>query len=100
MATVYVTAPPEAAPEIASTLVEEGLAACVNRFGCHSTFRWDGDVVDEEEVALLVKTTADRYEAVESRIETLHPYELPCIERFDESEAFDPFADWVAESVR
>ncbi len=100
MTTVYVTAPKSAAPEIASELVESELAACVNRFDCRSTYRWEGDVVHEEEVALLIKTTADRYEDVESRIEALHPHDVPCIERFDESDRVAPFSAWVDESVR
>lgn len=100
MTTVYVTAPPAAAPDIATTLIEENLAACVNRFECRSTYRWDGDIVRDEEVALLVKTTADRYDAVEDRIGDLHPYDVPCIERFDETDRADLFGEWIDESVR
>ena len=100
MATVYVTAPPSVAPEIATALVEERLAACVNRFECRSTYRWDGEVVRDEEVALLIKTTDGGYDAVEDRIEELHPYEVPCIERFDEARRADSFDAWIAESVR
>jgi periplasmic divalent cation tolerance protein len=99
MTTVYVTAPPSAATEIATTLVEAELAACVNRFECRSTFRWEGDVVREEEVALVIKTTADRYEALKSRIEAIHPHDVPCIGRFEEADRADGFAEWVGESV-
>lgn len=99
MTTVFVTAPPDAASELASTLVEERLAACVNRFDCRSTYRWDGDVVEEPEVVLLVKTTADRYDAVQQRIAELHPYDVPCIERFDEETVLDSYAGWIDESV-
>jgi len=100
MPTVFVTAPREAASELAASLVEERLAACVNRFDCRSTFRWNGDLVREEEAALLVKTTGDRYAELEERIEDLHPYEVPCIERFEEADALDSFAGWVADSVK
>lgn len=100
MATVYITAPPEAAAEIASALVEEELAACVNRFECRSTFRWDGEVTEEEESALVAKTTARRYDSLESRVQELHPYDVPCIERFDETDSLDAFSGWIEESVR
>ena len=100
MTTVYVTAPPSAAPEIATALVEEGLAACVNRLDCRSTYRWDGELVREEEAALLIKTTGDRYEELESRIESIHPHDVPCIERFEEADRLDAFADWIEGSVR
>jgi periplasmic divalent cation tolerance protein len=99
MPTVYITAPPEAATELSRTLVEERLAACVNRVDCASTYRWDGEVHDDEEVILLAKTTADRYEALADRVESLHPYDVPCIERFEEADVLDAFADWRAESV-
>lgn len=99
MITVYVTAPSEFAAELAETLLEERLAACVNRFDCRSTYRWGGEVTHDEEVVLLIKTTADRYTDVESRVEALHPYDVPCIERFEARDAFDPFVDWVEDSV-
>lgn len=99
MATAYVTAPPSTAPDLAATLVEEGLAACVNQVDCTSVYRWNEEVVQDEEVVLFVKTTADRYDDLEARIEELHPYDVPCIERFDEADVFGPFADWIRESV-
>ena len=73
MPTVYITAPPGEAPDIAQTLVAERLAACVNRFDCDSVYRWDGEV---------------------------HADEVPCIERFDESAELDAFATWREETVR
>jgi periplasmic divalent cation tolerance protein len=98
--TVYVTAPPSAAPEIATALIEAELAACVNQFDCRSTYRWDGETVREEEVALLIKTTADRYDDLKSRVESIHPHDVPCIERFDETDRCDSFGEWIGESVR
>ncbi len=100
MTTVYVTVPPEAASDLAATLVEEELAACVNRFDCRSTFRWEGEVVHDDEAALIVKTTAERYADTAARIEELHPHDVPCIERFEEADALGEFAGWVEASVR
>lgn len=100
MTTVYVTVPSAAASEIATTLIETELAACVNQFDCRSTYRWDGEVVREEEVALLIKTTADRYDDLKSRVESIHPHDVPCIERFDERDRAAPFAEWIGESVQ
>jgi len=100
MPTVYITAPPAAAPELATTLVEDELAACVNRFDCDSVYRWDGEVHDDEEVVLLAKTTDDLYERLCERVVELHPYDVPCIERFDETSVFPPFADWREDVTR
>ena len=83
MPTVYITAPPDAAADLASTLVEERLAACVNSLPCDSAYRWEDTVHEDEEVVLLAKTTAERYPDLRDRVVELHPYDVPCVERFD-----------------
>lgn len=98
MPTVYITAPPESAGDLARTLVEEELAACVNRVPCHSVYRWDGTVHEEEETILLAKTTDGSYEGMKERVVELHPHDVPCIERFDEADVLPAYAEWV-ESV-
>ncbi|WP_101297428.1 divalent-cation tolerance protein CutA [Halegenticoccus soli] len=94
MVTAYVTAPPEAADDLARTLVEERLAACVNSVDCSSVYRWEGEVSDDEEVILLAKTTDERYEELKSRVVELHPYDVPCVERFEETDVLEAFAGW------
>lgn len=100
MPTAYVTAPPEAAPDLAALLVEECLAACVNRVPCTSTYRWEDEVVTADEEILLAKTTDDRYDDLVERVRAEHPHEVPCIERFDEAAVDEPFADWLVGCVR
>jgi len=99
MVTVYVTAPRAEAEEMARTLVEERLAACVNRFDCQSTYRWEGEIHDDAETLLLAKTTAERSDELVERVETLHPYDVPCIERFEEDSVAASFAEWRAGAV-
>lgn len=99
MPTAYVTAPREAATDIARLLVDERLAACVNVVACDSTYRWEAEVVDDEEAILLAKTTDEGYDRLAARVEAVHPYDVPCIERFDESAVLPAFAEWRAESV-
>ncbi len=63
---------------IARVLVQERLAACVNRVvGVRSTYRWKEAIQDEPEALLVIKTTPSRYEALEMRLKALHPYEVP-----------------------
>ena len=97
--TAYVTAPPDAAERLARTLVEERLAACVNRVDCESVYRWEGEVYEESEVILLAKTTEEGYGALRARIEESHPYDVPCIERFDEDDVLPAYASWVADAT-
>ncbi len=67
-----------AADRIALALVEQGLAACVNRLPpVNSVYRWQGKVARAIEVPLLIKTTRERYLDVEQAIRHLHPYEVP-----------------------
>jgi len=76
---VLTTAPnAEVGGLIARTLVEERLAACANVIpGVRSIYRWEGDIQDDPEVVLIVKTRADRCEALAARIKDLHPYDVP-----------------------
>ena len=68
----------ETAEHIAETLVSEQLAACVNIIpGIVSVYRWKEAIEKDEELLLLIKTTRNRYESLEQRIQALHPYELP-----------------------
>lgn len=99
MPTVYVTAPRDAAADIARELVDRRLAACVNTVDCESVYRWEGEVLDDPETILLAKTTDEGSEALTAAIEELHPYDVPCIETFDETAVLDAFAAWRAESV-
>jgi periplasmic divalent cation tolerance protein len=92
--TVFVTAPRENAAELARTLVEERLAACVNRVDCASTYRWEEAVHDDEETILLAKTRAERVDELVERVTAEHPYDVPCIERFDETDVLERFVEW------
>ncbi|WP_256300144.1 divalent-cation tolerance protein CutA [Haloarchaeobius salinus] len=99
MPTVYVTAPPDAAADLASQLVEERLAACVNRVRCRSTYRWEDEVHRDDEEILLAKTTDGACDELMARAEELHPYDVPCIERFDVTDATGPFEEWLDSAV-
>ena len=98
---VLVTVPtPEAGGRIARALVEERLAACVNLVpGLASTFRWEGAVQTEAEALLIVKTQRPLFEALASRIRSLHPYTVPEIIALPLMAGHQPYLDWVRDSV-
>jgi periplasmic divalent cation tolerance protein len=95
---VLCTCPDEAAAErIASALVGERLAACVNRVpGIASTYRWQGKVDRARECLLLIKTTSERFDALRERIVALHPYELPEVIAVDIALGHAPYLAWIA----
>lgn len=96
-----VTAPDaETGARIARTLVEERLAACVNVVpGVRSIYRWEGRVEDDDEVLLVVKTRADRAQALEARVRALHPYDLPEVLLLPTAGGSEPYLAWVAREV-
>ena len=87
---------PAAAQALAAALIERRLAACVNVLAaCTSVYRWKGDVETAAEVPVLIKTTADRYPALEQAIRSLHPYEVPEIVAVPISHGLPQYLDWV-----
>ena len=95
---VLVTVPDAAlADRIARALVEERLAACVSRLGpLRSTYRWQGAVESAEELLLLAKCSAARFDELAARVKALHPYEVPEIVALPVLSGFAPYLDWVA----
>ena len=68
----------EKARSLAHALVERRLAACVNIVApVHSVYRWQEVVETTDELLLVIKTVADKVEALEAAVRELHPYELP-----------------------
>jgi periplasmic divalent cation tolerance protein len=98
----FTTAPDEAvALRIARALVEERLAACANLVpGVRSIYRFRGVVEDEREVLLVIKTCADRVEALADRLRALHPYEVPELVVMAAAGGLAPYLDWVRAETR
>lgn len=86
----------DTAARIARMLVEERLAACVNRVsGVASTYRWKGEIQDDAEVLLLIKTRRERFDALRTRWIELHPYEVPELIALDIAEGLPAYLDWI-----
>lgn len=95
---VLSTAPDaDTAQSLAETLVNEGLAACVNIIpGVQSVYRWQGAVEHAAELILLLKTTQSSYAALETRLRQLHPYELPEILNLGSPDGLPAYLAWIA----
>jgi len=99
---VFCTVPDAATAErIATAVVEERLAACVNAVpGIASTYRWEGKVQRDAEVLLVMKTVADRCPALEARLRALHPYTTPEVIALAVADGSAPYLAWITESTR
>ncbi len=96
MKIVFCTAPAEAAQRLASTLVEERLAACVNVLPeIESVYRWQGVVERADESLLVVKTGDAALERLMARIAEIHPYSTPEIVAVDAARVSPAYLAWV-----
>src|SRR4051812_21471679 len=91
----------EEARQLATTLVEEFLAACVNAVPqVESVYRWQGKVERASEWLLVIKTTAAKLPALQSRLKELHSHELPECIAFRADAGTEEYMGWIAESVK
>lgn len=98
---VLVTGPdPETLEELGRRVVEEELAACVNVVPTiASVYRWEGEVKEASEALALLKTTARRLDALETRVRSAHPYDEPEFVSFRVDGGSGSYLGWIVESV-
>jgi len=87
----------ETARRIARQLVTENLAACANIIpAVESVYRWQGKIENTPETLVLFKTTADRYDAFQEKLKSLHPYEVPEIICLRIVDGLPEYLRWVS----
>jgi periplasmic divalent cation tolerance protein len=94
------TASLEEAETIATALLSEKLAACIQTWPIQSRYVWKDELVREAETMVLIKTRAALFEAVRSRVKALHSYETPEIVALPVVEAAPSYAAWLARATR
>ena len=81
---------------LASALVDARQAACVNVLpGLTSVYRWQGEVQQDAECLLLIKTRRDRFEELCSFVRARHPYELPEIVAVPMVDGLPAYLAWI-----
>jgi periplasmic divalent cation tolerance protein len=91
----------EDAERIARSLVEKGVAACVNVVpGVVSFYRWKGKLERDAEMLLVIKTTGERFEALKAALLAEHPYEVPELIALPVAAGHERYLEWLADSVR
>ncbi|MGE8224610.1 divalent-cation tolerance protein CutA [Stenotrophomonas pigmentata] len=99
---VFCTCPDDqTAQTLARLLVEQRLAACVNLLpAMRSVYRWQEQIEQAEEIQLVIKTCADRLDALSAAIRQHHPYELPEIVAISPSAGLPAYLDWIRAQTR
>ena len=87
------------AETIAQALLENHLAACISELPIKSTYRWEGKLVRDDEIQLLIKTTRDRYSELEAKLLELHPYEVPEILAIAIEAGSPDYLNWIQSDV-
>jgi periplasmic divalent cation tolerance protein len=96
MHVVLSTIAPEAAETLASQLIEERVAACVNILpGITSVYHWQGEVHRDNESLLVIKTSTEALSRLMQRVAELHPYDVPEIVALDTSSVNPSYAAWI-----
>lgn len=97
----YVTTPSrEEALSLARQLVQERLAACANVLpGLTSVYQWQGELHEDAECLLLLKTTEALASSLKERLVALHSYECPCVVAWPLAAGHEEFLRWVREQT-
>lgn len=91
---------PGEAASLAKRLVEQRLAACVNIVDeVTSYYVWNGEMCEDREATLLIKTTDQRYRKLAEKLAEYHSYDVPEIVALDAAEVSEDYAEWVHEQV-
>ena len=86
----------DVARQIGTALVKAQLAACVNLCpAVESIYRWQGKVESAQEVLAVIKTTRAGYDALETRLKEMHPYEVPEILTFEVKKGLADYLAWM-----
>ena len=89
------------AETIATALLEERLAACVNVASpVRSLYRWEGRIADDREWQLVIKTQARLFEALAARVRALHSYDVPEIIALPVLAGTTDYVDWIQNETK
>ena len=98
---VLTTLPADAdASSIATALVEERLAACVNVLpAMQSIYRWQGAIEQDSERQMVIKTSGVRVGALWERLRDLHPYDVPEFVVVPIVDGNQAYLNWIGETT-
>ncbi|MBN2419302.1 MAG: divalent-cation tolerance protein CutA [Deltaproteobacteria bacterium] len=89
------------AREIAESLLDKGLAACVQISGpLTSLYKWEGKSVEDQEWLLIAKSDRDHYPELEKQVKKLHAYEVPEILAVAVEDGNRDYLNWLSKELK
>jgi periplasmic divalent cation tolerance protein len=90
----------EEAVRLAEMMVAARLAACVQILPqMESIYRWQGKIERQQEVLVIAKTAASKFDELEREVRALHSYDTPEIVAFPLTAGSRPYLDWLKTSL-
>jgi periplasmic divalent cation tolerance protein len=94
------TSSQDEAAKIAKHVIQLRLAACASTIPTvHSTYWWEGKIMNDQESLVLIKTTSDKYPSLQETIQKLHSYKVPEIIAIPVIKGLPPYLEWVNREV-
>ncbi|NJK99137.1 MAG: divalent-cation tolerance protein CutA [Spirulinaceae cyanobacterium SM2_1_0] len=84
---------------IAQALVAAKLAACVNFFPIQSVYTWQGEICQDPEWQLVIKTDLDQFDALAAKVQELHSYDLPEVLAWPVATGLPAYLEWLGANV-
>lgn len=99
---IYITTSgEEESKKIAKILLEERIAACANIIPSMKSFYWwEGEIEEDKESILLLKTRSDKLDTLIRRVKDIHSYDIPCILEISIQNGSDDYLKWLEESLQ
>ena len=86
--------------DISRLLIEKKIAACINIYpAVLSIYRYNNEIIEDNEYLMHVKTTSDKFTEIRKIIERLHNYETPEIISLEISEGNEKFLKWIQDEI-
>jgi periplasmic divalent cation tolerance protein len=94
---VFVTVPNQVeASKISEEVLKSHEAACATIIpSVHSKYWWEGQLINEQECLIVLKTTAARFQALQDTILKVHSYKVPEIIALPLTDGFPQYLEWI-----
>ncbi len=86
----------ESARKLAAAIIGKKLASCVNIWRIGSIYKWEGELKEEKEVAMLIKTIETKVQQIEDLISSIHEYAIPFIGVLNIFRVNRKYKEWMA----